>query len=191
MIQEPDYFSKVAPEAFGFIEADVQDRFNSTFPEWVLLSCGLHFLVSNGTDYFTTGAYIPKPTEMLDELHGDCQDQSVLLASLYIASGLEPRFVAISDAYGDNPHVLTEVYCSVPETETTYSVMETFYEEELDLRTETFSWTQSNDSGYWYVADPEFSRYVGDIKGLKRDDYIRDTETGWEWCNCREIQSLR
>lgn len=191
MINNPDYFSKIAPDEFGFIEADVQSRFNSTFPEWVLLSCGLHFLVSNGTEYFSSGAYIPEPTEMVDKLQGDCEDQSVLLASLYIASGLEPRFVIISDAYGNNPHVLTEVYCSVPDTDTTHSVLETFYQEELDMRIETVSWEHSSDSGYWYVADPEFSRYIGDIKSLKRDDYIRDTGSGWEWCHCREIQSLR
>lgn len=187
----PDYFEKVAPEPFEFIESDVKSRFNSKFPEWVLLSCGLHFLVSNGTDYFLSGASIPDPTDMVDKLEGDCQDQSVLLASLYIASGLEPRFVAISDRYGKKPHVLTEVHCSVPDTETTYSVIEKFYDEELDMMTETISWESTNQKGYWYVADPEFSRYIGDIESLKQDDYIRDTGSEWEWYNCRDIQSLR
>lgn len=184
----PDYFSKTAPTQFGFVEADIRETFSSEFPDWITLSCGLHYLVANGTDYFLSGSDIPSPSEMLGRLQGDCEDQSVLLASCYMAAGLEPRFVIISDNEGNNGHVLPEVYCPVPDPDTTSSVIRKFYRRELDLDIDTISWEDCSRSGYWFVADPEFSRYVGDIQDLERDGYIRNTGSEWEWCTLREVQ---
>lgn len=45
---------------------------------------------------------------------GDCDDKSVLLASLLLSIGLPARFVAIGLNGGPLSHVLTEVRCGAP-----------------------------------------------------------------------------
>lgn len=53
---------------------------------------------------------VQTPLKTLDYMQGDCDDQSVLLATLLMSVGFRPRFVAIkTDSYGPFCHVFTEV----------------------------------------------------------------------------------
>jgi len=187
------YFSKVAPEKFPHIQRELAQVFRPTeFPDWIIQACGLHFFVEQASVYEDSGPSIPDPDEMLYRLEGDCQDQSVLLASMYLSVGLDVRFVRIKDEFGEGSHVFPEVYCPAPDRELVCSAVRKFYDREFDRRIDEI-YFEGNDSelGFWLIADPEFSRYVGDVESLRRDDYVHDTAGGWQWTNLVEVQEAR
>lgn len=49
------------------------------------------------------------PAALIDSRQGDCDDHSMLVASLLLSVGFKPRFVAIGYTPGTFEHVLTEV----------------------------------------------------------------------------------
>ncbi len=185
------YFSELEPEAFPHVPSELRRVFaGSEFPDWMVEACALHFFVESGSSYSLSGPDVPSPGEMMDRLDGDCQDQSVLLGSLYQSVGLDVRFVVVRDPLGENQHVFPEVYCPVPDTELVCSVLRKFYRQELGRDAdEIFFEEESAETGFWLVADPEFSYYVGDLQDLKMDGYARDLSGGgWEWTNLVEVQ---
>lgn len=185
------YFSELKPEAFPHVPGELRRVFaGSEFPDWMVEVCALHFFVERGSSYSLSGPDVPSPGEMMDRLDGDCQDQSVLLGSLYQSVGLDVRFVVVKDSFGENQHVFPEVYCPVPDTELVCSVLRKFYSRELDRGVgEIFYEEERGETGFWLVADPEFSYYVGDLRDLKKDGYAQDLADGdWEWTNLVEVQ---
>ena len=184
-----DYFAKTAPERFPHVPRELWETFRPTeFPDWVVEVCGLHFFVAEGSSYERTGSSIPDPGDMLYRLEGDCQDQSVLLASLYMSVDLDVRFVRVSKP--GQSHVLTEVYCPAPDSDLVCSVLRKFYSRELGRDVGEIAFEErSGESGFWLVADPEWSSFVGDISTL-RGDYITDSASGWEWRDLRQVQKM-
>jgi hypothetical protein len=183
------YFEAVAPERFGFVRSTLRDVFRPTrFPDYVVSAAGLHYLCSEASSFDNTGDRVFDPDEMLMRLKGDCQDQSVLLASMYLAAGLDVRFVRIDRPGGDR-HVLPEVYCPVSDSQLTSDVLKEFYRREVGESIGDVGWEGDREgSGVWLVADPVFSRYVGDIRDLRRDGYIEvDGSGGWEWTDLVEV----
>lgn len=183
------YFEAVAPERFGFVRETLRDVFRPTrFPEYVVSAAGLHYLCAEASSYGNTGDRVFDPDEMLMRLNGDCQDQSVLLASMYLAADLEVRFVRIDKPGGDR-HVLTEVYCPVSDSQLTSEVFSEFYRREVGEGIGDVGWEGARGrDGVWLVADPVFSRYVGDIRDLRRDGYIEMRGSGgWEWRDLVEV----
>lgn len=184
------YFEAVAPERFGFVRSTLRDVFRPTrFPEYVVSAAGLHYLCSEASSFDNTGDRVFDPDEMLMRLKGDCQDQSVLLASMYLAAGLDVRFVRIDRPGGDS-HVLPEVYCPVSDSDLISDVFREFYSREIgeSVGQVAFEGSRGRD-GYWLVADPVFSRYVGDIRDLEQDGFIEvDSSGSWSWKDLIEVQ---
>jgi hypothetical protein len=191
VIDSVEYFSELDPEAFPHVPSELKSVFAGTeFPDWVIESVALHFFVERGSSYSLSGPDVPSPREMMNRLEGDCQDQSVLLGSLYQSVDLDVRFVVVRDSVGGNQHVFPEVYCPVPDSELVCSVLRKFYSKELGRNIdEIFFEEEADEIGFWLVADPEFSYYLGDLRNLKRDGYARDLAGGsWEWTNLVEVQ---
>lgn len=182
----------VAPGRFPHIERKLMETFEgSEFPDWVVKAAALHFFVGSGAEYSLTGFDVSDPDEMLQRLSGDCEDQSVLLASLYRSVGLDFRILFVrSDPSSRQGHVLVEVYCPVPDRELVCGVLRKFYRRELGREVEElFFEERSGETGFWLLADPEFSYYLGDLWELKEEGYARDLGGGgWEWTDLVEVQ---
>jgi hypothetical protein len=191
MASTADFFSAIDPQAFPHVPVELRRVFaGSEFPDWVFEACALHFFVESGSTYFDSGRTLPSPGEMMGRLEGDCQDQSVLLGSLYRSVGLDVRFVVVRQSGGGGQHVFPEVYCPVPDTELVCSVLRKFYSRELDREVDEIFFEENQGvNGFWLIADPEFSDYLGDLRYLKSDDYARELPGGgWEWTNLVEVQ---
>jgi len=187
-----DYAGEVAPGKFSHVPIELKKTFQgSGFPDWVVEACALHFFVHEGSSYSRTGLHdVVDPEEMLHRLDGDCKDQSVLLASLYRAVGLDVRLLFVAKPDSDYGHAFPEVYCPVPDVDLVCSVLEKFYQRELDRQVGEVYFEESGaEPGFWLLADPEGTSYVGDIERLREERYVRDTAGGgWEWYDLIDIQ---
>jgi hypothetical protein len=179
-----NYKRKLEPEKFDFIQDEIDDRFDNPFtPNWVKYSAVAHRIASTQIDYHSSGKTVSRPDEMLDFLSGDCQDQTVLLSSMYVAAGPDVRIISVEKMGEDKYHVLPQVKIPVnPGTGT--DELRDGYEELFDFRPGKMAWTTINGEPY-FIADPGWSDYLGDRSSLT-GSYIRETSDGWTWNNIRK-----
>ncbi|WP_276273646.1 hypothetical protein [Haloarcula litorea] len=189
-MQREEFFKYAAPERFGFVDSALKDFFEPTrFPEYVVKACGLHYLLAEASTYERTGRTPFDPGEMMHKLKGDCQDQSVLLASMYLAGGLEVRFIRVDSPVGEL-HVLPEVYCPVSDPDLIADVLTEFYSRELGVGIGDVAWEkEAGRDGFWLIADPIFSEYVGDLSDLEHDGYVEffGGNGDWEWVELFDV----
>lgn len=179
-----NYKRKLEPEKFDFIQKEIDDRFHNPFtPYWVKLSAVPHRIASTQVDYHSSGSNIPRPDDMLDLLEGDCQDQTVLLASMYVAADLDVRIISVEKMGEDKYHVLPQVKLPVKPGNGTDELRDG-YEDMFDFRPGKMAWTKVNGEPY-FIADPEWSDYLGDRSSLT-GSYIKETSDGWTWHNIRD-----
>lgn len=143
----------------------------------------LYEKVSREVEYSDTGERVKPPDEMDWELNGDCEDQSVYLASLYAAAICisDFRFTYVVSKDGGR-HVLLEVapYVSGTGPDEFSSDIGSAYRKLYDRRVGEMAW-EWDEGKPWFVADPEIGSYVGDISALERNGHVVKNGSDWNW----------
>jgi hypothetical protein len=125
--------------------------------------------------------------EVLDH-GGNCEEKSILLASLLSrVEGVGVRFVTIErQSVG---HALLEIHVPHGDRDRQADRMRTLYDRtpEIGVSPQRISW-EGYGGDDWLLADPEYSRYLGDLQPLIDDGYARLTQNGesWEWTRVKE-----
>lgn len=183
-----DYTAMMAPDRFTFVPDVVQRERGSQYHEWFEYAIDLHGIVAGNVDYARSGRSVPEPDDMLDRLHGDCEDQSVLLGTLYQACGLSFRFVRVQKGNSNAHHILIELRCPVPDVDLVWRLIKDYYADVYDRSIGRISW-ERDDGAAWFVADPVWSDYVGDAESLRNSAYVsRSDDDGWEWYNVKSYR---
>lgn len=131
------------------------------------------------------GDYVAPPVETLDTRGGDCDDQAVLIASLFSAVGIENRMRLISNT--DNEwHLLTEFRFDLSLMDEFIAALDGFYDSgERDTGPRTYIYF-TEDDGIWLLADTTRD-YVGDYQSLMDQGYLYTSDGGIYWTNCASI----
>ena len=131
------------------------------------------------------GDYVAPPVETLDAGGGDCDDQAVLIASLFSAVGIGNRMRLISNT--DNEwHLLTEFRVDLSLMDQFIRALDGFYDSgERDTGPRTYIYF-TEDDGVWLLADTTRD-YVGDYQSLMEQGYLYTSDDGIYWTNCASI----
>lgn len=154
----------------------------------------LYELVKQEVEYERTGRQVASPRTIYNRQYGDCEDQSVLLASLAGAADAinDIRFTYVRD------HVLLELGTLTTDGSRDDGVVKQIhkaYREYFDRDINELHWEfDTNPRGHqraWLVADPTNTRgHLGSIGGLQHSgDAHRDME-GWKWRTLRGHQEV-
>ena len=111
-----------------------------------------------------------RPDYILDhDVESDCEDQSVLLASLLEVRRFNTRFVgAVNDGYGN--HLMVQVRFpedSIPDLE---QEAQSFY----NGKVQELVYQPGEDGGAWLLCDPVLSP----VPGCVNTDFFRENESG-------------
>lgn len=143
-----------------------------------------HKLAYDEISYHKSGSDIHTPDRMLKSLSGDCQDHTVLLATLFKACGLDVRILRVGKE--TISHVLTEVKNPLKSIEEACSSLRRFYWNQYNLNAENISYEKWNQK-YWFVADTAgdknagWSTHIGDVSSHKGDYITTSCASDWEW----------
>ncbi len=131
------------------------------------------------------GDYVAPPVETLDTRGGDCDDQAILIASLFSAVGIENRMRLISNT--DNEwHLLTEFRVDLSLMDQFIGALDGFYDsEQRDSGPRTYVYF-TEDDGIWLLADTTRD-YVGDYQSLMDQGFLYTSDDGIYWTNCASI----
>lgn len=180
------YRKRVEPEKFQYVPELINQRFDSPEPEPVVHMAVCHKILYDQVDYHRSGRKIHTSDEMLDRLSGDCQDHSVLLATLFKACGLDVSILRVKIKHKQAYHILVEVKNPLPSIQETCDSLRRFYWKQFDLFAETIGYEEHGGNN-WIVVDTAgdqnsgWSRYVGDISS-HIGECIEKTRGGeWEW----------
>jgi hypothetical protein len=182
-----NYPSKTEPRKFRFVKEEISHRYSeASTPQPVIYAALLHRILDQEVDYHKSGSSIPRPSRLLNILSGDCQDQAVLLNSMYEAAGLETGFLSVEKKSGSARHVLPLLKNPLSSPDTFARKLRQFYQVHFNDFNEEICYEKRNGS-YWFVADPGWSRYVGDISSLS-GKYVDDYGSDWNWFNDYRFQ---
>lgn len=172
-----DYRARLEPEKFRFVTDELDQRFRTQTPDWVKYTVVLHRVTATQVEYYSSGSSVPQPDEMLDLLSGDCQDQTVLLGSMYVAAGFEVRMISVEKIGEDKFHVLPTVKVPERDKDRFRDVIRECYRELFNEEIGSISTNPVGDTEY-LITDPEWSDYVGDTASLE-GSYITEPEGKW------------
>lgn len=131
------------------------------------------------------GDYVAPPVETLDARGGDCDDQAVLIASLFSAVGIENRMRLIGNT-NNEWHLLTEFRVDLSLMDEFIAALDGFYDSEArDTGPRTYVYFTEND-GVWLLADTTRD-YVGDYQSLMEQGFLYTSDDGIYWTNCASI----
>ena len=136
-------------------------------------------------DEMINGDYVAPPVETLDAKGGDCDDQAVLIASMFSAVGIENRMRLISNTHNEW-HLLTEFRVDLSLMDEFIAVLDEFYdggERYTGPRTYIYF---TEDDGIWLLADTTRD-YVGDYQSLMDQGFLYTSNEGIHWTNCPSI----
>lgn len=146
----------------------------------------LHWFVNETITYVPdprSSNYVAPPDETLETEAGDCDCQSVLVASLFEAIGARTRLVDVTSADGRSRHLFTQVCLddAIHDTDSvTQSLIDYYYEKDGWWPDAIhMDWDDGRD---WYLADTAMGRFVGDVEQLIEAEYAHWTgEEEWSW----------
>lgn len=124
----------------------------------------------------------------LHDIHrngGNCEEKTVFLASLLRpVSGINCRFVSVKrdGAY----HLLLQLQFTRSRKTRVLRELAQFYEQSENFDGPSVSFHHEGGRRPWLIADPEMSKYVGDISTLESKGYLTVDGNGWEWRYPRE-----
>jgi len=179
----PNYEKKIAPEAFEDLPKLIDEHFyQGRYSRDICDIVCAHKILTSNTEYTRTRG--PKNVgNMLNSMTGDCEDQSVLLCSMYKALGLTPALLVLKNNDGDG-HLSTLVEIS-GEIESKTDELRLFYYDHFDEYHDTIS-IENLEGRSWFISGSTMTSYVGDISGLEQSGYIsRSSETRWEWTDMK------
>lgn len=165
----------------------LEDTF-SHIGDWdaVKITAALHYYIAEKVGYESRGSSPNRrrfrpPTEAW-KMGGNCEEQSVLLASLFASvRGVDSKLISVGKPDGSNHLLVFSGY--VLSSDRVLEKLKEFYRTDYHFDYEFgsgFSW-QMRDDVCWIFSDPEFSTYIGDTGSLTHDGYVIDTDDGWEW----------
>jgi len=179
----PDYADKVNSELFeGLPQLIRREFYDERFSLDICNIVCAHKILTSNADYTRTRG--PRDVDgMLEDMTGDCEDQSVLLCSMYEALDLDSALLTLANGNGGG-HVSTLVEIPGDEDRKT-DELRLFYYRVFDEYHETISIEQLKGRT-WFVSGSTMTDYVGDISGLERQGYVHRTGGDtWEWTNLK------
>ena len=136
-------------------------------------------------DEMINGDYVAPPVETLDAKGGDCDDQAVLIASMFSAVGIENRMRLISNTHNEWD-LLTEFRVDLSLMDEFIAALDEFYGGgERDTGPRNYIYF-TEDDGVWLLADTT-RNYVGDYQSLMDQGYLYKSDDGIYWTNCASI----
>lgn len=183
-----DIVSEIDPATVKRPAENLADTVDDPGPARCRVVAAIHDHVANEVDYTSERpGFTREPVETWLK-GGNCVDQSLLTVSLLEAIGLSARLVAVGSADGERGHMLTQVHFDVADQQVVMDALNDYYGAGLASVRAYACERLEDELGYWFVADPEMSSYVGDIQGLLDQGYIRQTDDGgWEWTNRERV----
>jgi len=184
------YNKKIEPEKFQYVPEMINQRFHSPEPEPIVHMAVCHRIAYDQVDYHRSGSKIHNPDQMLDRLSGDCQDHSVLMATLLKACGLNVSLVRVKKKNSSTRHILPEVRNPLPSIEDTCDSLRCFYWNQFEIFAEEIGYEVYRGDN-WIVADTAgdlnagWSEYLGDISSHDGKYLRRNRGGGWEWGKVR------
>lgn len=184
------YRKQIHPERFGYVPDMINRRFDSSEPEPIVHMAVCHRIAYGQVEYHRSGSKIHTPDDMLNRLSGDCQDHSVLVATLLKACGLDVSLVRVSRKNSSRGHVLPEVQNPLDSIEEACDSLRRFYWNQFDIFAEEIGYERHGGS-YWIVADTAgdinagWSEYLGDISSYDGKYIERKGSGDWEWWKVR------
>lgn len=178
-IFSPIYLDKIEPALFSELPELIEREFyRGRFSREICNIVCAHRILTSNADYTVTHG--PRAVdEMLADMTGDCEDQSVLLCSMYEALGLDSAILSLQNDEGDG-HLTTLVEIPGDEDQKT-DELRLFYHDAFDEYHRRISIEYLRGRA-WFVSGSTMTSYVGDISGLERAGYInRTSENAWEW----------
>jgi len=179
-----NYKKKVNAKKFDWLPEYINQRFPDQHPEPIVHMAVCQRLLFEKFSYHHSGYYSRRPNKMISSLSGDCQDHSVLLASMLKACGLQ---TAIVRTYKGEGHVFVEVKDPLEDIEKTTRHLKSLYTDLFDVNVEEISYENWRGSN-WFLADTAadegvgFTRHVGDLPafGDENDGFLtrKVVETG-------------
>lgn len=140
--------------------------------------------------------YIPKPirtsnpktpVQTLERKGGNCEEQSILLASLLSQiTGVQARILSIQNPEEYN-HVLLETHFPHSSPEDVVDTVKEIYAEHdrLQETPDALYAEQDSEQRTWFITDPEQSHWLGDMNSLFNSDWAHKTENSWQWNKMR------
>jgi len=172
-----NYKDQLEPRKFEFIKNQIDRRFHTHCPNRVEYTVVPHKITATQVDYHSSGNTIPRPSQMLDLLSGDCEDQTILLASMYMAAGLEVRMISVEKIGEDRYHLLPTVKIPEKHTHRFRDLIRECYRELFNEEIGTISTNPVGNTDY-LITDPEWSDHVRDTNSLK-GSYITEDTAKW------------
>jgi len=172
---------KIQPERFSNLQQLINEHFASTgFPEWVLYITVPRHLAKEKIAYqFNAG---PKTADkLLDDMWGDCEDNTVLICSMYEALNLKTATVTVHNDNGQS-HILPLV------SHPNYPIKKvcdylTFYYHQVHEFDNPPIAVEETVSGAMVVVGSTMTEYVGDIQSLINQGYAYRSSNSWQWTN--------
>lgn len=123
-----------------------------------------------------------RPDYLLEYVgEGDCEDQTVLLASLLEARSFETRFVSVSR--DDVKHLMLQVRFPLDKVDALNREAQSLY----DVDVEDLAYEEDDDGGAWLLCDPVWTPVVGAVN----DNFCTRTESGGlEWFTDAEVDRI-
>jgi hypothetical protein len=138
--------------------------------------------VKGNIQYSTdSGSHIQTAAETLRKGQGDCQDQTVLLANLYLSDGFDVKIVRVSKRGGDGKHVFPMV--TVGKSSKDKTAPRRYYKGTSSRYRDSYFY-QTIDEKEYYFADTTHCRAIGGLDSLE-GKYVSETPSGFEFINQR------
>lgn len=148
-------------------------------------AAALHLYVYEKVDYELRDDRDFKPPKDCWRSSGNCQEQTIILASLLKSMRkLEIRIRSLShDQDREYGHQTLEIKFPYSPQDVTDS-LENFYNRtrHFDQSTSEFSWSCSKKDDYvWMVADPTMSTHIGALSEHEEKGYVGSSSGSWDW----------
>jgi transglutaminase-like putative cysteine protease len=124
--------------------------------------------------------FLAAPADTLQIGGGDCDDQALLMASLFSAVGLENRILFV-DSADNGAHLLTQFAVHASLAEEVAPILDSFYAGNDRVPDSRSYLPFVVDERVWLIADTTRD-YVGDYRSLVEQGFIKELPDGrYQW----------
>ncbi len=174
--------------------SDVEDKIWSESYEypWASEAVKAYEHIRREINYEKTGPLPRNPVEQYELGKGDCQDQTLMLATIWNSLEYVGRSVSVSRESAG--HVLFEIGHIEHTDSLSYALDEIAaayqYEYGQDIGEIYYEQDSDNSDKYWIVADPVQGDYIGDASELIDKGYIDESFGSWQWSDLKQYQEI-